>query len=77
MYIRARVFAKAKNESFKRLSGDTFLIEVKEPAEQNRANMRVLDLVASYFDIHSKQVRIISGHHSSGKLLSLPDKKEK
>lgn len=73
MYIRVRVSAKAKKESLKKLSEDTFLIAVKEPAEQNRANARVLELVAGYFNINPKQVRIISGHHSPGKLLSLPD----
>lgn len=75
MYIRVRVSAKAKKESFRKLSEDTFLIAVKEPAEQNRANTRVLELVAGYFELTPKQVRIISGHHSPGKLLSLPDKK--
>ena len=73
MYIRVRVSAKAKKESFKKLSEDSFLIAVKEPAEQNRANARVLELVAEHFGFKPKQVRIISGHHSPGKLLSLPD----
>ncbi len=74
MYIRVRVSAKAKKESFKKLSEDTFLIAVKEPAEQNRANTRVIELVSEHFSINLKQVRIISGHHSPGKLLSLPDR---
>lgn len=73
MYIRVRVSAGAKKESFRKLSEDTFLIAVKEPAEQNRANDRVLNLVATHFGIPTKQIRIISGHHSPGKLLSLPE----
>ena len=75
MYIRVRVTADAKKESFKKLLENSFLISVKEPAEQNRANARVLLLVAEHFGIESKQIRIISGHHSLGKILSIPDMK--
>lgn len=75
MYIRVRVTPNAKKESLRALSADSFLIAVREPAERNRANMRVLELVADYFALSSKQIRIISGHHSPGKLLSLPDRK--
>lgn len=73
MYIRVRVNAGAKKESFAQEREDSFLISVKEPAEQNRANTRVLELMASHFGILPKQIRIISGHHSPGKILSIPD----
>ena len=75
MYIRVRVNAGAKKESFEQTAEDSFLVAVKEPAEQNRANARVLELVAGHFSISPKQIRIISGHHSPGKILSIPDDK--
>ena len=75
MYIRVRVAAGAKKESFGQVSEDSFLASVKDPAEQNLANRRVLELVAAHFGINAKQVRIISGHHSPGKILSIPDMK--
>ena len=74
MYIRVRVSAGAKKESFEANSGDSFLVSVKEPAEGNLANRRVLEIVAKHFIIEPKQIRIISGHHSPGKILSVPDK---
>lgn len=73
MYIRVRVSAGAKKESFAQSAEDSFLVSVKEPAEQNLANRRVLELIAGHFGILSKQIRIISGHHSPGKILSIPD----
>lgn len=73
MYIRVRVTADAKKESFLQTAEDTFFVSTKEPAEQNRANTRVLELVAGHFGILPKQIRIISGHHSPGKIISLPD----
>ncbi|KKW07322.1 MAG: YggU family protein [Parcubacteria group bacterium GW2011_GWA2_49_16] len=73
MYIRVRVAAGAKKESFEQTAEDSFAVAVKEPAEQNHANGRVLELVAAYFGISLKQIRIISGHHAPGKILSIPD----
>ena len=73
MYIRVRVTAGAKKESLERSLNDLFLVSVKEPAEQNRAKVRVMELVAEHFGVNQKQIRIISGHHSSGKVLSIPD----
>lgn len=73
MYIRVRVAAGAKKESLEQTSEDSFLVSVKDPAEQNLANRRVLELVAAHFGANAKQIRIISGHHSPGKILSVPD----
>lgn len=73
MYIRVRVLAEAKKESVKKLTEDSFVVAVKAPAEQNLANRRVLELIAEYFSILPKQIRIISGHHAPGKILSIPD----
>lgn len=75
MYIRVRVAAGAKKEFFEPNGGDSFLVSVKEPAEGNRANTRVLELIGLHFGINPKQIRIISGHHSPGKILSIPDEK--
>ncbi len=48
-------------------------IAVKEPAEQNRANMRVREIVAARLGVPVAQVKIINGHHGHSKLLSVPD----
>lgn len=73
MYIRVRVTADAKKETLKQISEDSFVASVKMPAEQNLANKRVLELVATHFGVEPKQIRIISGHHSPGKILSIPE----
>jgi uncharacterized protein YggU (UPF0235/DUF167 family) len=73
MYIKVRVIAGAKKEKFKQVSGTHVEISVKEKAEQNLANRRIIELIASYFKLPAKQIRIISGHRSPSKILSLPD----
>jgi len=71
MYIKVRAFPSAPKESVDKMSDDTFTISVKEPAEDNRANRRIIELVAKQFGISTSSVRIISGHHSPGKILSV------
>jgi len=71
MYIKVKVLAGVRKETFKKISDDHFEVSVKEKAERNMANMRVLELVANYFAIAPNKVRIISGHHSSGKIFDI------
>jgi len=72
-YIHAKVTAKAKKESLKQKSPDHFLISVREPAERNQANTRVLALLAEHFKIPVSKIRITNGHRSPSKLLILED----
>ncbi|MFA5095080.1 MAG: DUF167 family protein [Candidatus Paceibacterota bacterium] len=69
MYIRVTVTTKAKKESFKQKSKDCFEISVKEKAERNMANTRVLELVAMYLKVSKNKVRIVNGHRHPSKLL--------
>lgn len=68
-YIHVKVVAGAKKESFKQKSKDNFEISVKEKAERNMANIRVIELVSEYFKVSLNKVRIINGHRHSSKLL--------
>ena len=71
MYIKVRVTPDAKRETVEQDSPDHFTVSVKEPAEQNRANKRVIALMAEHFHLPTGKVRIISGHHSGGKILNI------
>lgn len=71
MYIKVRVQAGSKKEVFQKVSEDHFEITVKEKAERNMANKRVLEIVASHFKIPFGKIRIVSGHHSPSKILSV------
>lgn len=75
MYIKVRVSAKAREERVEKKGEDHFNIWVKEPAEMNLANRRVLGLVAREFNLPQGKVRIISGHHSPSKILSVDNGK--
>ena len=74
MYIKIKVKVEAKNERFLKVSKDHFEIDVKVPAERNLANERVIELVRNYFKGYNGDIRIVSGHHSPSKIISLPVK---
>ncbi len=71
MYIKVRVFAGAKKEELTPISKDHFEAEVKEKAELNMANRKVIALIASYYKKPIGRVRIVTGHHAPGKILSV------
>lgn len=72
-YIHVKVIAGVRKESFKQKSEDHFEISVKEKAERNMANARVLELVAGYFKVPKNKVRIVNGHRHPSKLIVIED----
>lgn len=68
-YIHVKVVAGAKKESIVEKSADHFEVAVREKAERNMANRKVVELVARHFEVPIKSVRIINGHHHPSKLL--------
>lgn len=68
-YIHAKVTAGARKESFEQKSEDHFEIFVREKAERNMANKRVLALLAEHFRVPANKVRIINGHKHPSKLI--------
>ena len=71
MYVKVKVVPSSKKESFEKQSEDTFSVHVKEPAERNLANKRVVLLVSEHFGASRGKVRIVSGHRSRSKILSV------
>ncbi len=71
MYIKVRVIAGSKKEEVIVEKENYFKIFVREKAERNMANDRIIELVARQYAVPANKVRIISGHHSPSKLLSV------
>jgi len=69
MYIHVKARTGMKEEKTERISADHYEISVKEPAERNLANKRILEIVRRMHP--GAQVRIINGHHSPSKLVSI------
>lgn len=70
MYIKVFVTPGARREGVEE-KGETLAISVREPASGNRANERVREIVALRLHVPLGKVRILTGHRSRGKLLSI------
>jgi len=72
MYLKVFVTPGAKKEKVEE-KNDSLLISVKEPASGNRANTRVRELIALRLGRQVAKVRILTGHHSRAKMISIID----
>jgi len=70
MFIKVFVTPGAKKEKVEE-EGETLLISVKEPATQNLANTRVRELIALRLGAPLGRVRILTGHRSRAKMISV------
>ncbi len=71
MYIKVNVLVSSKKEKIEKIGDNRYLINVKEPAERNLANKRICEIIASLYYVNFKDVRIVNGHHSPSKMLSV------
>jgi uncharacterized protein YggU (UPF0235/DUF167 family) len=71
MYIKVKVKAGSRTEEVVKVNEDHYDISVKEKAERNMANNRVCEIMALILGVSKDAVRIINGHHSPSKMLSI------
>jgi uncharacterized protein YggU (UPF0235/DUF167 family) len=69
-FIKVFVTPDAKKDTTEE-KGDVLCISTREPASGNRANLRVREIVAERLGKPLSAVRILTGHRSRGKMLSI------
>jgi uncharacterized protein (TIGR00251 family) len=70
--IRVKVISNSKVEGVVR-GGDGFLVRVKEPAKEGKANRAVIKLLAEHFGVSQRRVVIASGFGSRNKVIEVLD----
>ena len=69
MYLKIKVFPDSRAERVEKISEEEWKVWTKKPAERNLVYEIVLEFVREkYLD---EQVRIVSGHHSPLKIVSI------
>jgi uncharacterized protein YggU (UPF0235/DUF167 family) len=58
MIIKVKAKPNSKEEKFEKLEDGSYVISVKEPAEDNKANIRVINILAKGLSVNHKQIRI-------------------
>lgn len=71
--MRIYVTAKpaAREESIEKIDENHFIVAVREPPIQGRANRAIIEALADYFKISSGRVRIITGMTSRQKMVEI------
>ena len=71
MHIKVKAHPDSKKEAVKKISAERLSICVREPAEDNRANARILEIVRSLYP--KSKVRMISGHRAAHKIFEVTE----
>ncbi len=70
MLIKVKVFCGVKKEAIEK-NKDYFIVKVREKAEQNKANKRVIEILSLFFN---SRVKIVKGHKSPHKIFEVCQK---
>jgi uncharacterized protein (TIGR00251 family) len=72
MKIQVKVKPNSKTEEVSQ-EGDRFVIKVKEPPREGKANQAVIKLLAEHFGAPRSRVRILSGFKSRNKVVEVAE----
>ncbi|HVA96648.1 MAG TPA: DUF167 domain-containing protein [Candidatus Acidoferrales bacterium] len=62
---------KSKKEYVKKIDDENFIVSVKEPPVDDKANIAVIKALAEYFKIPSYQIQIVAGHTGKKKVIEI------
>jgi len=69
MYIRIIAKPNSSANKIEKVSEGVFEVSVKEPPENNLANLRILALLRGVYP--NRPIKIIKGHHTTKKLIEI------
>ena len=72
MKIQVKVKPNSRTEEISQ-KGDSFIVKVKEPPKEGKANQSVVKLLAQHFGVAQSQVRILSGFKSRNKIIEVAE----
>lgn len=71
MKIFVRAKPRAKKAGVQKIDDTHFIVSVKEPPSEGRANWAIERTLAEYFKVPVSGVRIVSGHSSRDKIIEI------
>lgn len=68
MILSIKVKPNSKKQSIEKISETNYLINLKQPAQDNKANLELIKLLKKHF---KKDIKIIKGHQSKNKIIEV------
>ena len=72
MKIQIKVKPSSRTEEVSQKE-DIFIVKVREPPKEGKANQAVIKLLAEHFGVPHSQVRILSGFRSRNKIIEVAE----
>ena len=70
MKISVKVKPNSKSEKIEK-TGETYILYVKEPAQEDRANLAVINLLSEHFKVPKSRISISKGKKSRLKIVEI------
>lgn len=71
MRITVRAKPSAKEERVEEVGPQEFIVAVKEPPREGKANAAIVRALAEHFDVPSSRVRLVAGFASRQKIFDI------
>ncbi|MFA5754760.1 MAG: DUF167 family protein [Candidatus Paceibacterota bacterium] len=71
MLIKVKAFPLSKEDKVVQKNNDSFDVFVREEAERNMANKRIIELLSEYLKIPQNKVKMIKGFKESSKIFDI------
>ena len=71
MKIFVKAKPNAKEEKIEKISDNNFIVSVKEPPVQGRANAAIIKALAEYLGINKNQLEIVAGYTNREKIIEI------
>lgn len=72
MKIQVKVKPNSRTEEVNQ-EDDSFIVKVREPPTEGKANQAVIRLLAEHFGVPKSRVRILSGFRSRSKIIEVAE----
>ena len=71
MEIKVKARPSAKKAEVHKLKPGVFRVKIDAPAKENKANIRLLEIMADHFNVSLSCVRFVAGLRSKTKVLEI------
>lgn len=69
LFVKAK--PSAREDKVEKISDNTFIVAVKEPPMDGRANSAIVSAIAEFFNVPKSRVRIVAGLASRQKIIEV------
>ena len=71
MIVNVKVKPSSSERKIENFGNNRYLVYLTEPAEQNRANIELLNFLAKYFGVPASHIKIKAGLTGNEKILEI------